>query len=71
MAKNVSCPGYRIRSNGVYTHICDNCSSASRDVNFGLMYQGDKQIWRDGVLARANHEIAEARARGLDPGRVS
>ena len=68
MAENSECPGYRIRSNGEYTHICELCSGASKSsVNFGLHYQGDKQTWRDGVTATANRQIAEARAKGLDP----
>lgn len=62
------CPGYRIRTNGEYVHICEECSGVSKsNVNFGLHYQGDKQTWRDGIQATAARHIAEARAKGLDP----
>lgn len=62
------CPGYRIRSNGEYLHICEECSGSSRSgVNFSLHYQGDKDTWRDGVRAAANRQVAEARKAGLDP----
>jgi hypothetical protein len=62
------CPGYRIRTNGEYVHVCEECSGAPKsDVNFGLNYQGDKQVWRDGIRAAAARQISEARSAGLDP----
>ena len=67
MVENV-CPGYRVRCNGEYTHICEQCSGASRSTtNFGLMYQGDKDLWRGGVSSYAERQIADARSKGLDP----
>ena len=68
MAENVSdCRGFRVRVNGEYTHVCDRCSTARSDVNFGLSYEGSKETWRDGVRAAAARQVAEARAAGLDP----
>lgn len=69
MAENseTPCPGYRTRVNGRYTHVCERCSTSSSGVNFSLHYQGDKQVWRDGIRAAANRQVSEARAAGLDP----
>lgn len=71
MAENSAtddCPGYRTRVNGHYTHICDACSNTSMSgVNFSLQYQGSKDTWRDGVNAAAARQVAEARARGIEP----
>lgn len=68
MAEKTACPGYRVRANGEYTHICENCSGVRGSaVNFGLVYEGDKDLWRNGVSGFVEKQIADARAAGLDP----
>ena len=62
-----NCRGYRIRVNGQLTHSCDRCSTSISDSNFGLLYQGSKETWRDGVLASAERARREAVRAGLDP----
>lgn len=68
MVENSECPGFRIRANGEYVHRCEKCSGGSGgSPNFGLVYQGDREIWRNGVLAYGAQQVADARAAGLDP----